>query len=307
MTVTQLQLDLEEYFKSFRKFPLKETWRRRDSRACLAVFILCLAAIALSFYYLASMPLLYVFSLAVTLVFTTICAVRMGEVCTQIRAESFGEDVSTSFAQLRQRWMCERYKCNPSDLVDKARSFRAIWEERQEILRLANDDTMEPRLFAFFSFPESSRFVAMLVAVVAVFATVVTLGSDIDSVFEILVSSSGSIFINVVVFTLLAAEIIILWIMVSGIARIVGQSLLEQFNILPLTKRRVYSYLLSIHIASEPMSPENSRLSFLLKIVSIFFTPLPLLLKGRSSDKLDPQCIAMPGESLNEAGEIRGP
>jgi hypothetical protein len=210
------------------------------------------------------------------MIITMICAARMGEVYSQIRAEKLGAGPNTSRTErlrLQQEWLCERYECCPGELLDRARDLRHKWEERQEIRRLASNDTMGPRFAAFFRLPDPARFIGLLVAIVAIVATLVTLGGSVDSIFDSL-QDLKQLGANIVIGTFLCAEIILLWIMATGMVREIGPSLLEQIGLLPLSSRRVYRYLFAIHIASEPSNPESKKISGFLKFVSFFFVPL---------------------------------
>jgi hypothetical protein len=135
---------------------------------------------------------------------------------------------------------------------------------------------MGPRFAAFLRLPDPARFIGLLTAIAAIFATVVTLGSNIDSFFEAL-QDWKTLVVNILISTVLLAELILLWIMVTGMVGQIGPSILEQAGLLPLSRRRVYRYLFAMHIASEPITPFGKRLPLFLKAVSILFVPIPTL------------------------------
>ncbi|MFW9082715.1 hypothetical protein ACOI9X_26090 [Pseudomonas sp. P2757] len=141
-----------------------------------------------------------------------------------------------------------------------------------EIRRLASNDTMGPRFAVFFRLPDPARFIGLLVAI----AAMVTSGGNIDSIFQALLDWE-TISINVVIGTFLGVELVLLWIMTTGMIREIGPSILEQVGLLALNSRRVYRYLLTIHLASEPIAPSGKKLSRFLKIISLFFVPIPEL------------------------------
>lgn len=278
MSVTQLHIDLEKYFQLFERVPLKAAWRRRDSRTCLVWTAACVIALTSALIWLPGTTLThYVPALFPILLITMICAIHMGEIYAQIRADHLGAGPISSPAerlQLQQQWLCELYDCQPRHLVDKARYLRELWEERLEIRRLASNDNMGPRFAAFFRLPDPARFIGLLVAVAAMFATMITLGGNIDSIFQAL-QDWKTIAVNVVIGTFLAVELVLLWIMTTGMIREIGPSILEQIGLLPLNSRRVYRYLLTIHLASEPIAPSGKKLSRFLKVISLFLYLFP--------------------------------
>ncbi|RMU60305.1 hypothetical protein ALP29_200656 [Pseudomonas syringae pv. avii] len=154
--------------------------------------------------------------------------------------------------------------------------MRHLWEEREELKRLASNDTMGPRISAFFRLPDPARFIGMLFAIAAIFTTVITLGSNIDAIF-VAVQDWRTIGFNIVVGTFLSVEIVWLWIMVTGMISEVGPSLLEQMGLLPVSNRRVYRYLLAVHNASEPVTPVPKAVRVLLKVSSVLFMSLQAL------------------------------
>lgn len=280
MSINQLHVDLEDHFQLFERVPFKAAWRRRDARSCLVWIAACLIALLWALIEVPGITLShYIPVLLPILLITMICAAHMGEVYSQIRAEGLGAGPNTSRAErlrLQQEWLCERYECCPSELLDRARDLRHKWEERQEIRRLASNDTMGPRFAAFFRLPDPARFIGLLVAIIAIIATLVTLGSSVDSIFEAL-QDWRTLGVNVVISTFLCTELVLLWIMATGMVREIGPSMLEQIGLLPLSSRRVYRYLLAIHIASEPINPESKKLAGFLKVISLFFVPIPEL------------------------------
>ncbi|MGX0890499.1 hypothetical protein AB7M22_002507 [Pseudomonas sp. ADAK2 TE3594] len=280
MSISQLHIDLEEHFQLFERVPFKAAWRRRDARSCLVWIAACLIALLWALIEVPGITLShYIPILLPILLITMICAAHMGEVYSQIRAEGLGAGPSTSRTErlrLQQEWLCKRYECCPSELLDRARDLRHKWEERQEIRRLASNDTMGPRFAAFFRLPDPARFIGLLVAIVAIIATLVTLGSSVDSIFEAL-QDWRTLGVNIVISAFLCTELVLLWIMATGMVREIGPSLLEQIGLLPLSSRRVYRYLLAIHIASEPINPESKKLAGFLKVISLFFVPIPEL------------------------------
>jgi flagellar biosynthesis protein FliQ len=280
MSINQLHIDLEEHFLLFERVPFKAALRRRDARSCLVWIVACLIALLWALVEVPGITLShYIPILLPILLITMICAAHIGEVYSQIRAEGLGAGPNTSRTErlrLQQEWLCKRYECCPSELLDRARDLRHKWEERQEIRRLASNDTMGPRFAAFFRLPDPARFIGFLVAIVAIVATLVTLGSSVDSIFEAL-QDWRTLGVNIVISTFLCTELVLLWIMATGMVREIGPSLLEQIGLLPLSSRRVYRYLLAIHIASEPINPESKKLAGFLKVISLFFVPIPEL------------------------------
>ncbi|PMY47819.1 MULTISPECIES: hypothetical protein [Pseudomonas] len=280
MSISQLHIDLEEHFQLFERVPFKAAWRRRDARSCLVWIAACLIALLWALIEVPGITLShYIPILLPILLITMICAAHMGDVYSQIRAEGLGAGPSTSRTErlrLQQEWLCKRYECCPSELLDRARDLRHKWEERREIRRLASNDTMGPRFAAFFRLPDPARFIGLLVAIVAIIATLVTLGSSVDSIFEAL-QDWRTLGVNIVISAFLCTELVLLWIMAAGMVREIGPSLLEQIGLLPLSSRRVYRYLLVIHIASEPINPESKKLAGFLKVISLFFVPIPEL------------------------------
>lgn len=292
MSISQLHTDLEDHFQLFERVPFKAAWRRRDTRSCLVWIAVCLIALSWALIALPGITLShYIPILFPVMLITMICAARMGEVYSQIRAERLGAGPNTSRTErlrLQQEWLCKRYECSPSELLDRARNLRHVWEERQEIRRLASNDTMGPRFAAFFGLPDPARFIGLLVAIVAIIATLVTLGGSVDSIFESL-QDLKQLGATIVIGTFLCAEVVLLWIMATGMVREIGPSLLEQVGLLPLSSRRVYRYLFAIHIASELSIPESKKTSGFLKFVSFFFVPISELLrraKGSFSARL---------------------
>ncbi|MDU8502435.1 hypothetical protein RYB01_25070 [Pseudomonas syringae] len=277
MSINQLRNDVEEHFQLFDRVPFKEAWRRRDARICLTLIGALMLALSGALIFLPwaalteHMPSLF----PVLLVFM-ICAVRLAEVYELVRAEKLGAGPATTpleRSHLRQRWFCARYNCSAAGLVDKAREMRHLWEERQELKRLASNDTMGPRIAAFFRLPDPARFIGILFAIAAIFTTMITLGSNIDTIFAA-VQDWRTIGANIVIGTFLCVEIVWLWIMVTGMINEVGPSLLEQMGLLPMSSRRVYRYLLAVHGASEPVTPVPRAVHGLLKLNSLLFMPV---------------------------------
>jgi hypothetical protein len=280
MNIKQLEIDIDEHFQLFERVPLRAAWQRRDAKVCLIWTGTVLIALLWALVTVPNVMLTdFIPALLPILIITMICAVHMGEVSSQVRATRLGAGPSTSLTErlhLKQRWLCDRYDCTPDKLVDKARKIRLLWEEREEIRNLASNDTMGPRFAAFLKLPDPGRFIGLLTAIAAIFATVVTLGSNIDSFFEAL-QDWKTIVANILISTVLLAELILLWIMVTGMVGQIGPSILEQAGLLPLSSRRVYRYLFAMHIASEPITPFGRKLPLFLKAISLLFVPIPSL------------------------------
>ncbi|MFG6202721.1 hypothetical protein [Pseudomonas retamae] len=166
MSISQLHTDLEDHFQLFERVPFKAAWRRRDTRSCLVWIAACLIALLWALIALPGITLShYIPILFPIMLITMICAARMAEVYSQIRAERLGAGPNTSRTErlrLQQEWLCKRYECSPNQLLDRARNLRHEWEERQEIRRLASNDTMGPRFAAFFRLPDPARFIGQL-------------------------------------------------------------------------------------------------------------------------------------------------
>lgn len=280
ISISQLQIDIQEHFQKFERAPIKAAWRRRDARSCLIWIAACLPGILWVVLELPSVSLYqYIPVLFAILIITMICAAKITDVYARIRAESLGADVNASRTdrlKLRQDWLCMRYECRPGELVIKARALRQLWEERQEIRRLASNDTMGPRFAAFFRLPDSARFIGLLIAITAIIATLVTLGSSIDSIFEAL-QNWRRLIANVLIATLLCAEVVLFWILLTGMIREIGPSILEEIGVLPLSSRQVYRYLLAMHTASEPNDLQGKWIDRLLSFAALFFIPIPQL------------------------------
>jgi hypothetical protein len=280
MSINQLQIDIEEHFQLFERVPFKAAWSRRDTKVSLFWTGACLLGLVLAVINLPAETLNgYWYVLPPILIITMICALHMSEVYALIRAEHLGAGTTASFADrlhLRQRWLCDRYQCTPAELVEKAREFRHIWEERQEIRKLASNDTMGPRFLAFFRLPDSGRLIGSLLAVAAIFATLITLGGSIDSIFDAL-QNWKAIVRDILLVSFLLTEFVLSWIMVTGMIREMGPSILEQLGVLRSGNRRVYRYLLALHMASEPIPQFGKRLPGFLKLISLFFEPVSIL------------------------------
>lgn len=278
MSIKQLQVDIEDHFQLFERVPLRTAWRRRDARAAMIWTVtsfvgLLTALIQLPPDVLSHLGLMLVPILIVSL----ICALHTSEVYSLIRAQRLGAGPAASLSDrlhLRQDWLCERYQCSPAELADKARHLRDIWEERQSIQKLASNDNIGPRFSTFLGLPDSARFIGLLLAVAAIFATLVTLGGSIDSFFDVL-ENWKLITRDILLGGFLLAELVMFWIIITGMIREVGKSLLEQFNMLPTGTRRVYRYLLAMHNASEPTMPFSRKLPVLFKLIAMFFEPIP--------------------------------
>ncbi|WP_214348464.1 hypothetical protein [Pseudomonas congelans] len=277
MSIHQLRKDVEEHFQRFERAPFKEAWRRRDARICLIWMAALILAFSGALIFLPAPTLTdYIPALLPVLLISLICTVHLAEVYARIRAEQMGAASITTPSErlkLKQDWLCARYHCEPDDLVDKARALRQLWEERQELKQLASHDTMGPRIAAFFRLPDPGRFIAALFTIAAIFTTMVTLGSSIDAIFDAL-QDWRTIGANIVIVTFLCTEIILLWIMVTGMAREIGPSVLEQIGLLPMSSRRVYRYLLAVHDASEPVTPVRRNVPGLLRLISVCFMPI---------------------------------
>lgn len=280
MSISQLQSDIEEHFQLFERVPLKVAWGRRDTKvsllwtgACLSGLVIALTKLPaeiLNGYWYVLPPILFI---------TMICVLHMSEVYALIRAEHLGAGTTSSLAdrlQLRQRWLCDRYQCTPPELVCKARDLRRFWEERQELRKLASNDTMGPRFVAFFRLPDSGRLIGSLLAVAAIFATLITLGGSIDSIFDAL-TNWKMIGRDILLVSFLLTEFVLSWIMISGMVREMGPSILEQFGMLRSSNRRVYRYLLALHVASEPIPAFGKMLPGFLKFISLCFEPVSVL------------------------------
>ncbi|GKQ44766.1 hypothetical protein PSTH1771_17430 [Pseudomonas syringae pv. theae] len=277
MSINQLRMDVEEHFQLFDRVPFKEAWRRRDARICQIWMVALIVSLATTLIFLPWGKLPGVMpALLPLLLISMICAVRLAEVYESVRAEQMGAGPATSpleRSQLRQRWFCTRYHCGPDELVDKARVMRLLWEEREELKRLASNDTMWPRIAAFLRLPDPARFIGTLFAIAAIFTTMITLGSNIDAIFAA-VQDWRTIGFNILICTFLGVEIVWLWIMVTGMINEAGPSLLEQMGLLPVSNRRVYRYLLAVHNASEPVTPVPKAVRGLLKASSVLFMPV---------------------------------
>lgn len=282
MSIGQLRDDIDEYFQNFEKVHFKIAWKRRDSRSCLIWTGLSVISLTGALIFLpASVLTHYVPFLPLVLLVTLICAVRMGDVYGQIRAERLGVRSNNSYLQrlsLQKQWLCTRYVCDENDLPTKARDIRRMWEERQELKKLANNDTMGPRFKALFGLPDTNRFIGLLVAMLAIVATLVTLGSSIDAIFEAL-KEWRKIGANILITWIFCAEVIMLWIITAGMIREIGPSVLEQLNLSSLSDRRVYRYLLAVHEASEPLPSSGREFTSLRKFVELFFLPMNTLWK----------------------------
>ncbi|SDX17384.1 hypothetical protein SAMN05444064_114107 [Pseudomonas syringae] len=277
MSIKQLRLDVEEHFQRFERVPFKKAWRRRDARICLTWMVAWILALtsALIFFpgatLTGSIPVLFP-----VLLVSMICTVRLAEVYEEVRAEQMGAAAATTpseRAQLKQQWFCTRYNCEPGELLDKARAFKSLWEERQELKRLASNDTMGPRMAAFFRLPDPARFIGLLIAIAAIFTTMVTLGSNIDAIFDA-VQDWRTIGANILISAFLCAEVVMLWIIFTGMVHEVGPSILEQLGLLPMSSRRVYRYLLTLHDASEPVTRPGGAVLGVLKVSALFFMPI---------------------------------
>jgi hypothetical protein len=281
MSINQLQIDIEEHFRLFERVPLKAAWARRDTKVSLLWTGACFFSLVTALIELPADTLNgYWYVLPPILTITMICALQMSEVYDLIRAEHLGAGTTASLEErlhLRQRWLCERYQCTPIELVGKAQELRRIWEERQEIRKLASNDTMGPRFKAFFRLPDAGRFITSLLTVAAIFATLITLGGSIDSIFDAL-QNWKAIVLDIVIVSFLLAELVLFWIMVTGMIHEMGPSILEQLGLLRSGNRRVYRYLLSLHLASEPIMPFGRKLPHFLKLISLCFEPVSLLL-----------------------------
>ncbi|WP_024645060.1 hypothetical protein [Pseudomonas syringae] len=277
MSINQLRKDVEEHFQLFERVPFKKAWRRRDARICLIWMAAWMLGILAALIFLPGATLThYTPALLPVLVISLICTVHLAEVYARIRAEQMGAASITTPSErlkLRQDWLCTRYNCEPGELVDKARALKHLWDERQELMCLASNNTMGPRMAAFFQLPDPARFIGILVAIAAIFTTMVTLGSSIDAIFEAL-QDWRTIGTTIVIVTFLCAEIVMLWIMVTGMVREVGPSILEQMGLLPMSSRRVYRYLLAVHDASEPVTPVRRNVPGLLRLISVLFMPV---------------------------------
>lgn len=282
VSIKQLEINLEAHFQLFERVPFKAAWQRRDSRICLLWTGTCIVTLIGGMVSVPGVTLAhYILILLVMLPITLICALRMSEVYAMIRSERLGAGPLASFSDrllLQQQWLCGQYECSPNELVDKARGLRKIWEERQEIRQLASNNTMGPRFAAFFRLPDTARFLGLVVGAAAIFATLITLGSSTDAIFQAL-DNWKRIGVNILVATFLCAELIMLWIMLSGMVREIGPSILEQLGLLPLNNRRIYRYLLAMHYAAEPITPFGRKFLALFKAISILFIPITALWK----------------------------
>lgn len=280
MSIKQLQIDIEEHFKFFEKVPLKAAWARRDTKVSLLWTGACFLGLVIALIEMPAETLnSYWYVLPPILIVTMICALHMSEVYDLIRAERLGASTTASLSDrlhLRQQWLCERYQCTPAELVGKARELRHVWQERQEIRRLASNDTMGRRFVAFFRLPDSGRLIGSLLAVAAIFATLITLGGSIDSIFDAL-QNWKAITLDIVLVSFLLTEFVLFWIMVTGMIQEIGPSILEQLGLLRSGNRRVYRYLLELHTASEPIMPFGRKLPGLLKLISLCFEPVSVL------------------------------
>ncbi|MCF5199921.1 hypothetical protein DNF23_52260 [Pseudomonas syringae pv. pisi] len=277
MSIHQLRKDVEEHFQRFERAPFKEAWRRRDARICLIWMIAWILAFSGALIFFPAPTLTdYVPALLPVLLISLICTVHLREVYARIRAEQMGAASITTPSErlkLKQDWLCTCYNCGPGELVDKARELRHLWEERQELKRLASNDTMGPRIAAFFRLPDPGRLITILFTIAAIVTTMVTLGSSIDAIFDAL-QDWRTLGANIVIATFLCTEIILLWIMITGMVREIGPSVLEQIGLLPMSSRRVYRYLLAVHDASEPVTPVRRNVPGLLRLISVCFMPV---------------------------------
>ncbi|MFF7705776.1 hypothetical protein [Pseudomonas sp. NPDC007930] len=280
MSIKQLRADVEAHFDTFEKVPLNAAWRRRDTRICLLWMLSCIIAISIA---LAGLPATvltaWIPALLPVMAITLLCALHMSEVYAQLRAQRLGAAGHLSPSErllLQQHWLCERYACQPAELLGIARQLRHAWEERKQLEKLASTDTMAPRFVAFFTLPDSARLIGLVAAVAAIIATLITLGGSIDNVFSALEDWRPLVF-GIVLLTFLGAELVLLWIMASAMLRELGSTLLEQLGWLPLNPRRVYGYLLTLHIAHEPVTPTGRKMTTLIRAIALCFEPLPVV------------------------------
>lgn len=270
MSIWQLNNDMNDYFKHFQAFPWRSVWEDAGAKSSLRGIVFCILGIVMALIALIDKPLMLLSSLTIMTLVTTLCSIKISDVCTQVRAESFGEDPSTSFAELRQKWMCNRYNCKPNRLITKARYLRSTWEEWKDVEALANDDTIGPRLKAFFKPPNSARLVTIFLATIAICATLISLGSDINSIFSALQEWRAVVYFCAIILVLLV-ELIVLWIMISGMLRMFFMSMSQQAGILPMTSRRVYSYILAIHLSSEPVAGPGKHSARFMRFINYIF------------------------------------
>ncbi|MBD1587703.1 hypothetical protein [Pseudomonas typographi] len=217
----------------------------------------------------------HLLSLVVFAAFSVVCAVQIEEVYARLRLEALnavGPDACAQLNRTQQLWFCRRYSCTADDLENTSQQLLNRWEAHQRLVRLAGRDALDDRLKAFFSVPDTPRLVAWLTGLLAIVATLLTLGGSIDNVFEGLAHWQFIVAVTVAG-TLVIFEGTVVLYFVGQLLRHLADYLFWSTDP-ALTDRRVYRYLMRMQACIDLPVRNAPALRMIDRAIERLFSPV---------------------------------
>ncbi|GFM86880.1 hypothetical protein PSCICO_22790 [Pseudomonas cichorii] len=142
-----------------------------------------------------------------------------------------------------QQWFRQRYQCANEQLANEALALEEQWCSWQRICSKAGDDQASDFKRFYFSFPESGRFMTLLVGFFAIVATlIITLGATPTAYFELVDDWRGYVRLVIQVTMLLAYAALPL-LGAKVMLKEMFLTLLDYINAMQVTDRSFYRYI----------------------------------------------------------------
>ncbi|GFM53904.1 hypothetical protein PSCICF_00820 [Pseudomonas cichorii] len=254
MQIQKTQEDIGEHRKLFVRLPFARLFRKREY-AVTSGYLLIISSFML--YRIGSYGVSAFVDTSVLMSYCTgvliIALMRCVDVIAITRSEAIEQstgiarplvcDAHIGLQVQEQQWFRQRYQCTNGQLSSKALALEEQWCSWQRIRSRAGDDQSSDFKRFYFSFPESGRFMTLLVGFFAIVATlIITLGATPTAYFELVDDWRGYVGFVIQVTALLAYAALPL-LGAKVMLRELFLTLLDYVNGIQVTDRSFYRYI----------------------------------------------------------------
>lgn len=281
VTVKNLHDDLKDYYFFFEKLPVQKLATGRgfikfSSFLILTVFFWLYLLVSLSrdtggwwamFFFLLFSIFAFIYLAKIAIDPGNVMAMSSGP-----DGEHSAQSLFESHAKTKQQWFCERYQCEPVELLEKLRELEAVWQERQKFLGKGTENLMDQSIKNFFKLFALRNLFALLAVVLPVFVSIASgmklfEGEDWASFGNILKLFAGFSVVAIVFYLSLSV--------IFSITIMLFIYILEQCGILPPYREvRVNKYFLAMHLSSDEIEEQGAGMARFLQVIDFFHRPV---------------------------------
>ncbi|WP_122314356.1 hypothetical protein [Pseudomonas cichorii] len=269
MQIQKIQEDIGEHRKLFVRLPFARLFRRREYAVTagylliISIFMLYMTGRDGVTWFVDTLPWM-----SYCMVVLMISLMRCVDVIAMTRSDAIerltgivrpaGCTAHIGLQVQEQQWFVQRYQCPGEQLSSQALALEEQWCSWQRIRSRAGDDQAGDFKRFYFSFPESGRFMTLLVGFFAIVASlIITLGATPTAYFELLDDWRGYT-VFVIQVTLLLAYAALPLLGAKVMLRELFLTLLDYINAMEITDRGFYRYIRQM-IWSAGVKPGPSR------------------------------------------------